>query len=429
MREASARTIAISTHVAALVGDTCATVLLSQLIYWSRRTVALAARQGWIFKTARDWEVETGLSSKMQRRARGILVDGGWIEERLQAMPARLEFRLRLEALLPALAQRSGLVIPPPSWSWVSEPDDPAMQRILGRSFLYHAAFSAHMPIAAAMLASRLLSAAASGRSVEARHGALTFVQLQRDAWRVETGLTRDQWQSARKVLRELDLLLERRRNFPRRVDLAIKAPAAIALLRSQRPADAAERDRAKQAGGFGCGPNPPPVAPYPAAKSFPTLPTRATQSHLYFSFQGQLHPQPRGHVGSGLAWPKLLADPNDRTACEAHLAGLSQDAQQAVLDEVDFIHATRGVARPVGLVRELSRKAMNGQFVAEGAHHIARARCRRAELEHRLSNGAKTVKQAVASPPEASAATVDVSAELDRLRHLSQKIRARGGR
>lgn len=430
IRESAARAIAISTHVAALVGDTCATILLSQLIYWSRRMVALAGREGWVFKTARDWQVETGLSRKMQRRARGILVDGGWMEERLQAMPARLEFRLRLEALLPSLAQRSGLAIPAPTWSWVCEPDGPGMQRILGRSFLYHVAFSAHMPIAAAMLASRLLSAAASGRRLEAIHGAPTCVQLQRDAWRAETGLTRDQWQSARKVLRELDLLLERRRNFPRRIDLAIDAPAAIALLRSQRTADESGRDRAKQAGGFGRGQNPPAVAPDSLFKVIPIPPIRGARSHPYFSFQEQLHPQqPPGHFGSGLAWPALLADPNDRMACEAHLAGLSLDAQQAVLDEVAFIHARQGVTRPVGLVRALARKAMDGQFVPEGAHHIASGRCRRADLEHRLAGGVKTAKQTAASTPGAPSATVDVSVELDRLRHLGQKIRARGGR
>lgn len=455
------RAIAISTNITALVGDVCATILLSQIIYWSRRGVEVVSRDGWIFKTARDWEVETGLSRKMQRRAREILVNGGWIEERLQSMPARLEFRLRLSALLPSLAQRSDIEIPIPSWSWVCDQEDPGFQRILGRSFLFHAGFSAHMPIAAAMMASRLLSASGSGRRGETIHRAPKFVQLHRDAWYHETGLTRDQWQSARKVLRELELLLERRRNFPRRIDLAIDAQSAFALLNSMAPAEPYGRNRAKQEGGNGHHPNQPPVLPNSAFIAFPNPPSSGAQNHLYSSLQGLLPQQPLvaqnaagltwsiryspggwGQEGLGtkkdaasegqvtpqppspLVWPKLLANAADRVSCETYLAGLALDVQQAVLDEVDFVNASKPVARPVGLVRTLCNKAREGRFVAEGAHHIASGRRLRAQAEARV----EMAKQGSAVVPTPKSDSVDVGVEVDKLRALRRSI-AGGGR
>jgi hypothetical protein len=457
------RAIAISTNVTALVGDTCAIILLSQIIYWSRRGVDVASRDGWIFKTARDWEVETGLSRKMQRRARDILVEGGWIEERLQSMPARLEFRLRLTALLPSLAQRSEIEIPIPSWSWVCDQEDPGFQRILGRSFLFHAGFSAHMPIAAAMMASRLLSASGAGRRGEVVHRAPKYVQLHRDGWCLETGLSRDQWQSARKVLRELALLIERRRNFPRRIDLAIDAPAAVALLNSKAPAEAYRRNRAKQEGGNGSDQNLPPVLPNSAFRMFPNLPSRGSQTHLYSSLQGLLPLQPlhavastglswsiryapvvgwdQGSLGQkqrdvpadeqrsivgALVWPKLLDGEADRASCSVHLDGLRADVQQQVLDEVDFINAAKPVVNPVGLVRTLCSKARNGQFVAEGAHRIASGRRIRAQAEARMDAVKQGAPRPVSSTPPAP---VDVSMEIDKLREIKASIRARGGK
>ena len=378
-------------------------------------------------------------------------------------MPARLEFRLRLSALLPSLAQRSEIEIPIPSWSWVCDQDDPGLQRILGRSFLFHSGFSAHMPIAAAMMASRLLSASGAGRRGEVMHRAPKYVQLHRDGWCLETGLSRDQWQSARKVLRELALLLERRRNFPRRIDLAIDAPAAVALLNSKPPAEAYGRNRVKQEGGNGSYQNPPLVLPDSTFRVFPNQPSSGSQTHLYSSLQGLLPLQPqngpastglswsigyapvvgwnqcslRKEQGAGqvseqpgtagaLVWPKLFDGQADRTSCAVHLDGLTADAQQQVLDEVDFINAAKPVVNPVGLVRTLCRKAREGRFVAEGAHRIASGRRIRAQAEARMEVAKQGGSQPVSST---QVAPVDVSVEIDKLREVRASIRARGGK
>jgi len=432
--------IAVASRVVELVDDTCSAVLLSQLIYWTRRGRDVLERDGWVHKSAREWEVETGLSWKMQRRARKILVDIGLLEERLQAMPASLAFRLNLRAFVPLMAERSEIEMPSIDLSWFADRDSPILGRLLGRSFLFHTALTAHMSVPAAMMASRLLSAQGDSRGRPAR---LKYVQLSREAWRRETGLTRHQWQTARRDLMALGLLLERRHNFPRRVDLSID-PAATAPLLAASPIasiDAAMATqlgavgarpeagsvRAKQTCGFAHPPKRPAASPEPAERRRPNRPTAIDHSGLYLheslqlQLQPQPHPQPNARGGAvdwsspqwgcggwqagwpdqagsgrpltscrvevglekpGLVWPSHFdAHGGDREAAARHLSGLDHETQQTILDEVAW-RASQGTVRsPVGLVRTLCRKAAAGEFAADGAHRIASARRKRDQV------------------------------------------------
>ena len=49
-----------------LDGDHLASLLLSQIFYWSSRT---ADPDGWFYKSARDWTDELGMSTYQQNRA------------------------------------------------------------------------------------------------------------------------------------------------------------------------------------------------------------------------------------------------------------------------------------------------------------------------------------------------------------------------
>lgn len=306
--------IAVASRVVELVDDTCSAVLLSQLIYWTRRGRDVVERDGWIHKSAREWELETGLSWKMQRRARKILLDIGLLEERLQAMPASLAFRLNLRAFVPLMAERSEIEMPAIDLSWFVDRDSPILGRLLGRSFLFHTALTAHMSVPAAMMASRLLSAQGDLRGRPAR---LKYVQLSREAWRRETGLTRHQWQTARRDLKALGLLLERRHNFPRRVDLSIDPVATAPLLASAMaapiaapmaapnavpiapglgdPGPQAEAGSvwAKQTAGSAHPPKRPAASTEPADRRRPNQPIAIDHSGLYSQDSLQVQPQP----------------------------------------------------------------------------------------------------------------------------------------
>jgi hypothetical protein len=291
--------ISVSTRLMAVVGDAAAGIILSQVLYWCRRTPDLADRDGWIFKTSDELQQETGMSWKVQRRARQILLAAGWIEERKLTMPARLEFRLHLAALGRALAERSEMQLDTPlTWAQLSDRSDSSFDRLLGRSFLFHGVLTQKLPLTAAVLASRLecRPQAPTGTMVAQP---LHWLRLQRDAWRQETGLTRDQWQTARKTLASVGVLIERGHNFPRRVDLAVD-PQRMAELIAQcnalaRTADEqrSRQEWEKQAGGNGHRPIPPSlieetstVSPDPAVIDRPVPPITIARNSRYMDKQ-----------------------------------------------------------------------------------------------------------------------------------------------
>lgn len=61
-----------------VTGSVNAALLLSQLVYWSDKG---RHPEGWIYKTANDLTLETGLTREAQRTARKLLLEKGLIEE------------------------------------------------------------------------------------------------------------------------------------------------------------------------------------------------------------------------------------------------------------------------------------------------------------------------------------------------------------
>ena len=82
--------------------------MLSQAFYWSKRTTT---PDGWFWKTQKEWQKETRLTRREQDSARKILLglydsEGNPVwEEKLKGVPAKLHFRLNLEALYRVMAE------------------------------------------------------------------------------------------------------------------------------------------------------------------------------------------------------------------------------------------------------------------------------------------------------------------------------------
>jgi hypothetical protein len=479
------RSIAISTRLMALVDDVAAGVFLGQLVFWSRYGVEVVERDGWVFKTAHEWEIETSLSWKAQRRAREILLRAGLIEERRLSMPARLEYRLRLAMIFAALGPSLGIApeMAMADWTaWQSPMPDgtPGIaEQLLGRSFLFHAALSEPLTLTGAMMCSRLLAGVrwnGRGPVVPTSSGGpayTRFVGMPRSRWRRETGLSRDQWQTSRKRLLEAGVLAERLANYPRRVDLAIDLTALTLLLRTsgagqertsatraaRRAGTEDRRDWAKQASDDPVLPNPalmdrpiPPTgSPDPAFRNRPILPPAISQSCLYRSESQITTPQPRrasaserpvaaeamasgrgggDSIGLGqLHWPGSFTA-GDRDQAGRHLAALPMVVQQSVLDEVQWAHQNGSVRSPVGLTRSLAAKALAGTFAPDGAHRIAEARTIREAHERLLASGTST--QPAAQPEPLRERTAEEEARYQasraRLKQVTEALKQRAG-
>ena len=96
------RPIAFHRVFKTLTKSTNAALMLSQGVYWEKRTTD---PDGWFWKTQDEWEDETGLTRYEQEGAREVLgaikdKDGNKIfEEKLAGLPARMHFRVNLDAL------------------------------------------------------------------------------------------------------------------------------------------------------------------------------------------------------------------------------------------------------------------------------------------------------------------------------------------
>lgn len=75
-------------------------LMLSQCVYWRTRT---RDADGWFYKSQAEWEQETGMSRREQETARKRLVQAGFLKESRQGVPARLHFRVDIDALEAAL--------------------------------------------------------------------------------------------------------------------------------------------------------------------------------------------------------------------------------------------------------------------------------------------------------------------------------------
>ena len=119
--------------LAELTGSVKAALLLGQALYWTRSYLrAHPERDNWFWHTARDWQASTGLSRREQENARRILVGQGYLLQRRAGMPARLHFKLDLEALARGLDRHLGAPCERP-WQW----DNARLRRLLGRPVAY----------------------------------------------------------------------------------------------------------------------------------------------------------------------------------------------------------------------------------------------------------------------------------------------------
>jgi hypothetical protein len=88
------RSVAFSPKLKELTKSTVATLLLCQMLYWTPKS-----NDGWIYKTADDWQEETGLTEQEQRTARKRLCDMKIMREKRDNINHQLFYKLNLEVL------------------------------------------------------------------------------------------------------------------------------------------------------------------------------------------------------------------------------------------------------------------------------------------------------------------------------------------
>ena len=96
MQLAQERPVAYYPKLVKVTGGVNAAIFLSQLGYWTPKA---ADPDGWVYKTQIEWESETGLTRWEQETARRQLRERSILSETKRGMPARLYFRIDVDAL------------------------------------------------------------------------------------------------------------------------------------------------------------------------------------------------------------------------------------------------------------------------------------------------------------------------------------------
>lgn len=90
------RPVAFQRPFVALGAGVTAALMLSQAVYWTRRT---KDPEGWFYKSQEEWTDETGLTRYEQENARKKLCALGVLEEVRKSTPARLFYRVNTVVL------------------------------------------------------------------------------------------------------------------------------------------------------------------------------------------------------------------------------------------------------------------------------------------------------------------------------------------
>ena len=95
--------VAFHSSLARIFGGIAAALMLQQLIYWGE---VYGDADGWFERTGEQFEAVTTLNWRRQQTARAKLVEAGVLEESRRGIPARLAYRIRLDALADLLQKR-----------------------------------------------------------------------------------------------------------------------------------------------------------------------------------------------------------------------------------------------------------------------------------------------------------------------------------
>ena len=90
------RVVAYYPNLKILTGSTTATILLCQLLYWTKKT---KDPSGWIWKTALDIEEETGLTKNEQKTAISTLVASKLISREVKRLDHGTRYKVNVDVL------------------------------------------------------------------------------------------------------------------------------------------------------------------------------------------------------------------------------------------------------------------------------------------------------------------------------------------
>ncbi|PRX92080.1 hypothetical protein B0G73_13642 [Paraburkholderia sp. BL25I1N1] len=199
------RPIAFGTRMARITGHPKQALLLSQLVYWTRRGRDVEVNGGWVHKTREHWLIETGLSREEQENARRRMRDLNLLAEWRGGQPARMHYRLEVEAISAAVRATCPMAVQLPASIEAMRADPFAGDALLGPTVAYRRVF---VDLVGNLNAALLLSRMVQLQRREADRQCTWFTHTAGE-WQRTLGLNRRQLDNARARLVRQGLIRE----------------------------------------------------------------------------------------------------------------------------------------------------------------------------------------------------------------------------
>jgi hypothetical protein len=434
------RHIAFHRRLVDLTSSVKAALLLSQSIYWTRHGRDIARNDGWFHKTTEQWALETGLSAKEQAGAREILRNLAVLEDRRLGVPARVHFRLNLDALGAQLADRITGAAHAEAW-----PDRLVLAELLGPSVAFHRTLVA---VAGGVHAGLMLSRALHVTRMQVGRRVDEWIVASAARWFEELGLTRREQETARRDLVRAGLWEEALRGIPPSLVARIRLDGLLALLvadittaagvarvggnpdRDLPPSSAAPKgDSSLRHPRRLVALKPPsqfaPIREHSSTESAGFLMNHSTGESLHARRTGSAEPSTPVVGGAELIFPDgMLAE--ERRAAGVLLRPCGPHAQ-ALLDELAG-RLRRGGVRESALayLRGLIARAEAGSFVPELGPGVAAARAQR-EKDAALRREREAEALRLAAERETPEYQARARAQRERVRRLLDELKAPG--
>ncbi len=194
------RPIAFGTRMARITGHPKQALLLSQLVYWTRRGRDVETNGGWVHKTREHWLLETGLSREEQENARRRLRELNLVSEWRGGQPARIHYRLEVDAISTAVRATCAMAVQLPASIEAMRADPFAGDALLGPTVAYRRIF---VDLIGNVNAALLLSRMVQLQRREADRQCTWFTHTAGE-WQRTLGLNRRQLDNARaRLLRQ----------------------------------------------------------------------------------------------------------------------------------------------------------------------------------------------------------------------------------
>lgn len=363
--------VSYSSNLAHIVKSAKAAILLSQMLYWTRRGVDVKANQGWFYKRTDHWMRETGLTRHEQATARQLLVELRFLEvQRPEEMNGQVRgntfYRLRLDAIGIALAKLVGEQVNAMNAFQLDDIqlDSAIVRQLLGKHVCYHRSL---VGIAGSATAALLLSHMVYLQRKAMVASSKDWFSVTAEIYHRELGMNRRQMESARKSLLARRLIEEalvtdgirRTRRLYQRIDVSVLMAALESAMASS------------------------------GAVPRPSLGLRAFSdsalSHVCKSVSSQSRGSSEGRIGAA----KYGNDTEAELDIPPGLSGqelqdfrrwvldAAEHRRQLLIDEFAYQRKRRVIANPVGYIRVLVQRdiAANHELRLEGAYALARSR------------------------------------------------------